>query len=148
MLEEKKLEETKEDCVKAWDKFKCNHADCCKSTSAILRAICYLVLTAGFITLKCLGLVSWSWLWVFSPIWIPAAIFLLVLVILIVGGLITVARSEKNNPATEVKEKMEEEKEEKREDKKKEVKVPEVVKKPVRKRNRKPAPKKNKEDNK
>lgn len=145
MLEEKKLEEAKEDCVKAWDRFKCKHADCCKSTSAILRAICYLVLTAGFITLKCLGLVSWSWLWVFSPIWIPAAIFLLVLVILIVGGLIIVARSEKNNPATEVKEEKEEEK---KEVKKKEVKVPEVVKKPVRKRNRKPASKKNKEDNK
>ena len=144
MLEETK-EKTKEDCVKAWDRFKCNHADCCKGTSAILRAICYLVLTAGFITLKCLGLVSWSWLWVFSPIWIPASIFLLVLVILIIGGLVIVARSEKNNPATEVKEEKEEEK---KEIKKREVTVPEVVKKPVRKRNRKPAPKKNKEDNK
>jgi len=40
------------------------------------------LLTIVFITLKLLGIIAWSWLWVLSPIWIPlgAAIATLVLV--------------------------------------------------------------------
>ncbi len=41
-----------------------------------------------FITLKLLGAIKWSWLWVLSPLWIAAAIFLLGVVFLIVVALI------------------------------------------------------------
>ena len=43
------------------------------------------LLTIVFITLKLLGIIAWSWLWVLSPIWISlgAVIVLLVLVVII-----------------------------------------------------------------
>lgn len=34
-----------------------------------------------FITLKLLNVISWSWLWVLSPIWIPVSIVLTIFVI-------------------------------------------------------------------
>jgi hypothetical protein len=35
------------------------------------------VLTAAvFVVLKLTGVVDWSWLWVFAPLWIPFALFL------------------------------------------------------------------------
>lgn len=37
-----------------------------------------------FITLKLTGHITWSWLWVLAPLWVPLAIFLLFLVILFV----------------------------------------------------------------
>lgn len=40
------------------------------------------LLTIVFITLKLLGQIDWSWLWVLSPLWIP---FVLILVILAFG---------------------------------------------------------------
>lgn len=36
------------------------------------------VLFVVFLILKLCGLISWSWWWVFSPIWIPVAIILIV----------------------------------------------------------------------
>lgn len=42
------------------------------------------LLAIVFITLKLLGKIDWSWLWVLSPLWIPAAI--VVLVLCFVGG--------------------------------------------------------------
>ena len=41
------------------------------------------VLTIAFIVLKLLGVINWSWLWVLSPIWIPALVAILVLVFFI-----------------------------------------------------------------
>jgi hypothetical protein len=32
------------------------------------------LLTIVFIVLKLLGVISWSWLWVLAPLWIPLAI--------------------------------------------------------------------------
>ena len=43
-----------------------------------------------FIALKLTGVISWSWLWVLSPIWIPLA---LVLVALFIALLIYLATS-------------------------------------------------------
>ena len=43
------------------------------------------ILTIIFIIMKCLGHLSWSWLWVFAPLWISAGIGI---VILIVVGLV------------------------------------------------------------
>lgn len=44
-----------------------------------------------FIALKLTGYISWSWLWVLSPFWIPVAVFggfaLLVGVIMVVGAI-------------------------------------------------------------
>jgi hypothetical protein len=37
-----------------------------------------------FITLKLLGKITWSWLWVLSPVWIIAIIFLLIFFVCLV----------------------------------------------------------------
>lgn len=42
-----------------------------------------------FIALKLTGVISWSWVWVLAPFWIPLAIFLGVL--FIVGVIATIA---------------------------------------------------------
>ena len=39
-----------------------------------------IMLTVLFIALKLIGLISWSWWWVLSPIWITFAIGVLVLI--------------------------------------------------------------------
>ena len=39
------------------------------------------LLTIVFIVLKLVGVIKWSWLWVLSPIWIPALIVIVLLVI-------------------------------------------------------------------
>ena len=39
------------------------------------------VLTIIFIVLKCLRIINWSWLLVFSPIWIPVAVIILIILI-------------------------------------------------------------------
>lgn len=40
------------------------------------------LLAIVFITLKLTGVINWSWLWVLSPLWIPLA-FVLVLLLVI-----------------------------------------------------------------
>ena len=40
-----------------------------------------------FITLKLTGHITWSWLWVLSPFWIPFAIALAIFVIVFLGAL-------------------------------------------------------------
>lgn len=42
-----------------------------------------------FIGLKLGGVISWSWLWVLSPLWIPLAIFLTILTLMAFGLAIT-----------------------------------------------------------
>jgi len=37
------------------------------------------LLTILFIALKLLGFITWSWLWVLSPMWIGFAIFIVIL---------------------------------------------------------------------
>lgn len=34
-----------------------------------------------FITLKLIGIINWSWIWVLAPLWIPTAIAILIAVI-------------------------------------------------------------------
>lgn len=43
------------------------------------------LLTVTFVVLKLCGVISWSWWWVFAPIWIPAAIVLFFLILGIIG---------------------------------------------------------------
>ena len=38
------------------------------------------LLTIAFIVLKLCGVIAWSWWWVLSPVWISAAIVLIILV--------------------------------------------------------------------
>lgn len=46
------------------------------------------LLTLVFITLKLLGKITWSWLWVLSPIWITIGIVIIIAVIMIIIGII------------------------------------------------------------
>ena len=50
------------------------------------------LLTIVFITLKLLGVIDWSWLWVLSPIWITAILVVLVLVITLVIAIFSASR--------------------------------------------------------
>lgn len=42
------------------------------------------LLTLVFIALKLLGFITWSWVWVLSPIWIEAILVVLLLAVLII----------------------------------------------------------------
>lgn len=52
------------------------------------------LLFIAFVVLKLTGVINWSWWWVTSPMWIPAALFLSVLFIV---GLIKLIFKKKNN---------------------------------------------------
>ena len=41
-----------------------------------------------FIILKLCGVISWSWLWVLAPLWIPLALALVVLGVIFIGAAI------------------------------------------------------------
>ena len=41
-----------------------------------------------FITLKLTGYITWSWLWVLSPFWIPFAILAVIFLIVFIFGMI------------------------------------------------------------
>ena len=41
-----------------------------------------------FITLKLTGYITWSWLWVLSPFWIPFAILAVIFLIVFIVGMI------------------------------------------------------------
>ena len=48
-------------------------------------------LTILFIALKLTDVIAWSWWWVLAPLWVPSAVVLGVLVImLVIAGVITV----------------------------------------------------------
>ncbi|MCK9371465.1 hypothetical protein M0R04_16235 [Candidatus Dojkabacteria bacterium] len=48
------------------------------------------LLTLVFIVLKLQDYIAWSWWWVFAPLWMPWAVVLLGLAILLIGGFIAV----------------------------------------------------------
>ena len=39
------------------------------------------LLTVAFVVLKLCGVISWSWLWVLAPTWIPLVIAILILAV-------------------------------------------------------------------
>lgn len=49
------------------------------------------ILTVVFIVLKLCGLISWSWIWVLSPIWISASLSIAILIIVTVVSAIILA---------------------------------------------------------
>lgn len=44
------------------------------------------ILTLIFITLKLTGHITWSWLWVLAPMWIPLSIVMIIVVAALVVG--------------------------------------------------------------
>jgi len=44
------------------------------------------LLTVLFIALKLCGVISWSWLWVLSPIWISVALVLSILLLVLISA--------------------------------------------------------------
>ena len=53
------------------------------------------LLTIVFIVLKLCGIITWSWLWVLSPLWIGAALVVAILIIIGIIALIGIALSRK-----------------------------------------------------
>jgi len=47
------------------------------------------ILTIVFITLKLLGKITWSWLWVLSPIWISTGVFVAVVLGILFALIVT-----------------------------------------------------------
>lgn len=43
------------------------------------------LLTIVFIALKLLGFITWSWVWVISPIWIDAILVIVLLVVVLLA---------------------------------------------------------------
>lgn len=41
------------------------------------------LLTIVFIVLKLIGVITWSWVWVLSPVWISAVIYVVVVLMVI-----------------------------------------------------------------
>lgn len=39
------------------------------------------LLTIAFIVLKLIGKITWSWIWVLAPMWIPTALWILAIII-------------------------------------------------------------------
>lgn len=48
------------------------------------------LLTVAFIVLKLLNIITWSWLWVLSPIWISTGLVILVLLGVILSAAIVI----------------------------------------------------------
>lgn len=46
------------------------------------------LLTVAFVVLKLCGVISWSWVWVLSPLWISFGLGLVVFIITIIVGVI------------------------------------------------------------
>jgi hypothetical protein len=47
------------------------------------------LLAIVFITLKLTGYIAWSWLWVLSPLWIPLALVVTILLLVTIVGATT-----------------------------------------------------------
>lgn len=60
-----------------------------KSNVSIKNGVGFIgLLQLIFIVLKLTDIISWSWLWVLSPIWISVALYALVIIVLLVLSLI------------------------------------------------------------
>ena len=55
-----------------------------------LSTIIFLI----FLVLKLIGQITWSWWWVTAPLWLPAGIFLVVMLIIFIIALIVAAISD------------------------------------------------------
>ena len=69
------------------DNFKFKNMSDNKSTSSLEIGFIGL-LAILFITLKLIGVITWSWLWVLALIWIP---FVIIVFVLIIEGIVVIA---------------------------------------------------------
>jgi membrane protein YdbS with pleckstrin-like domain len=53
------------------------------------------VLLIIFITLKITGIITWSWVWVLSPLWISSALVIVTLLFLVIIGMICEKKEDK-----------------------------------------------------
>ena len=51
------------------------------TTTSSCRIDLGTVLTIIFVVLKLLGVISWSWVWVLSPLWISVALAIIIFII-------------------------------------------------------------------
>jgi sterol desaturase/sphingolipid hydroxylase (fatty acid hydroxylase superfamily) len=50
-----------------------------------LYGLCfYVIVSLVLLNLKLLGIISWSWLWIFAPLWVPLGITTAAIIITIV----------------------------------------------------------------
>lgn len=61
-----------------------------KSTTVIRFPGLISVLTVLFVILKATGYITWSWWWVFAPIWIPASICLGIVLLCFIVAIIMI----------------------------------------------------------
>jgi len=54
-----------------------------------------MLLTISFAALRLLGVVGWPWLWVLSPLWVPAALMVSLLAIAFAAGAIVIRLKKK-----------------------------------------------------
>lgn len=54
------------------------------------------LLTIAFIVLKLLNVITWSWWWVLSPLWISTGLVVLILLGIFLWAIIAVRRDERN----------------------------------------------------
>ena len=52
------------------------------------------LLAIAFIVLKLCGVIDWSWWWVLAPIWIPFALIIVIMPLVIIGVLIWAKKTE------------------------------------------------------
>ncbi len=52
------------------------------------------LLAIAFIVLKLAGVIAWSWWWVLAPLWIPAAITVGILLIMLIVAVVAVTVKE------------------------------------------------------
>lgn len=56
------------------------------------------LLTIVFITLKLIGAIDWSWIWVLSPLWCPIVLVIAILIIaILIAGFVTAFSKDKND---------------------------------------------------
>lgn len=52
-------------------------------------------LTIAFVVLKLCKVIDWSWIWVLSPIWIPAGIALIITIIFTLAAVVNIIVKER-----------------------------------------------------
>lgn len=59
-----------------------------KTITINLQSLFCMLLTIAFIVLKLCNVITWSWIWVFAPLWIPLAL----VIIIFIGAWILMSR--------------------------------------------------------
>ena len=56
-----------------------------KESKTVVAGLCFSdLLGVAFIIMKLCGLITWSWTWVLAPIWIPIAVYAILIIFLVI----------------------------------------------------------------